>query len=422
MVFIKRTELQRATFRVVGCTVAISFVIGGWGTVFTGILIDPLMREFGWSDALASGMATAFSMASLLIAPAVGLALDRLSARYVVVFGILCAAAGPFMISRGHNQYAMTGAFALAGIGYCASFYVPSAVIVTYWMQTRRSLGMGAVLGGTSLGAALASVLIGWDVEVQGWRSALAVISAITLLMLPCGLLIHRCKPSGMTTVKSLQTEAAEPLGRNSKPRFLTLTFILVSASGALSAVGMGAVYYHVIGVLLSSGFSARVAGCVFGATWILSALGSLGLGAVADRRGARKVLSWSMVTCACGTLFLIGASSSTKGLVCIGAFAILWGASANGSFQFLPVILAEHFGSRGLGALVGVQSAVAGITGASAPIATGLLYDRFGNYAPAILLSTLATLLSMVLLQFVGSHRRVESTSTAHNEMQAPI
>jgi MFS family permease len=175
----------------------------------------------------------------------------------------------------------------------------------------------------------------------------------------------------------------------------------------------MSGIYYHVVSVLLKAGYSAYLAGLVFGASWLLSALGSLVLGVVADRLGAKPILAEGMLACGLGTLLLLGAGETSVGGVCVGTFAILWETSANSASQFLPVILAARFGSQNLGALIGVQSAIAWIAGAGAPIVTGLLYDRSGNYRLAIYLSASATFVAFVLVLLIDLPTRMEAALT---------
>ena len=79
----------------------------------------------------------------------------------------------------------MMGAFVVAGVGYCASFYVPIAVVIAESMESQKSLGMGIVLGATSIGAAVFSVLIGRAIETQGWRLTTEGLAVVTVAMLP---------------------------------------------------------------------------------------------------------------------------------------------------------------------------------------------------------------------------------------------
>jgi MFS family permease len=229
--------------------------------------------------------------------------------------------------------------------------------------------------------------------------------------MLPLILGMVRIDTSEGSTTRDARAPQRRQLV-NTLALFANPDFTLAVAGSVLFAIGMGTIYYHVVAVLIRAGYSSYSAGLVFGITWILSAIGSVGFGLAADRLGARTVLAATLLLCALGTFALVGASAPTIGSACVIAFVILWGSSANGVFQFTPVIFAERFGSQDLGALVGVQSAITGIVGAAAPIITGVLYDRFNDYRLAICLSAAATTAAFACIMKLSAAKESAATS----------
>jgi MFS family permease len=407
------TLLQRRWLVIVSLAVS-GFVISGLGSVAIGLFISPMMAEFGWPNGRTSAIAPAFTMASLLAAPGVGVALDRFGTRTVMALGVLAVSVGFLLASRCHNWYTMLAAFALAGIGYSASFYLPSAVVVATWMPNQRSLAIGIILGAASAGSALFSPLIGWLVEVRDWRVASEMIGVTTALTLPLILLTVR---TGLKVDSQISDAAREKSNTRAVERHVLFssTVFFSIASCAMFSVGMSGIYYHVVSVLVKAGYSGHLAGLVFGATWLLSAFGSLVLGVIADRLGAKKILAAALLAGAVGTLSLLGAEDRVLGTACVVAFVVLWGTTANGAFQMVPVILAERFGSQHLGTLIGVQSAIAGIAGAAAPVITGLLYDRSGDYHLAIYLSASATFIAFVLASLIKSPKQLKGLGQPH-------
>jgi len=129
-------------------------------------------------------------------------------------------------------------------------------------------------------------------------------------------------------------------------------------------------------------------------------------LGIIADKSDARRVLAASLLCCALGTLCLLGVSEMHVGAACVGAFVLFWGTSTNSFGQLAPVILAERFGPKNLGTLIGIQFAIAGIAGALAPILTGLLYDKVADYHLAIDFSALAVFAGCVLILMIKARR----------------
>ena len=397
-------------WRVVASVAVIGFVIAGSSAGVIGSVLGPLMREFQWSNSLASSLATAYSLGVLLTTPPVGVALDKFGARVVMTCGTVVASTGLIIASRCHSWSPILAAFALLGIGVSGSFYLPSAVVITNWMGARRSLGMGIVMSAMSAGAALFSPLVGWWTELHGWRLTLESIAVLIALMLPLVVLIVRTTPPGELQT-SLGTKK-KPAAHSTRRELLSPLFLLSTAGGVLFSLGMQGVYFHVVPLLISTGYSAHAAGLAFGGTWLLSGFGSLVLGLVADRFDTKAVLALSLLCGALGTLFLLGVGVTGMGVTCVLAFVLLWGTSTNGFGQLAPVIVAERFGSHNLGTLVGTQFTIAGMAGAGAPMVTGLLYDKFGGYRLAIEFSALAGFVGFVAIALINTPKLVDAES----------
>ena len=399
----------------------ISFFIGGPGTVAIGLLIGPMMHDLGWAGSWASSAATAFIVAALIAGPLAGRVIDKAGARPIMVLGVLLYSSGFLLVSHCHSHLQMLTAFALVGVGYCASFTVPSAVIVADWMGEKKSLGMGIIWGAASAGAAIFSVLIGRWIESDGWRTTTEMLALLGGTMLPIIFWAVHSGP-GRSAVTADAVQRPVVMGASAhvaKSLLISRVFVVTTASSTLFAIGMMAIYYHVVSVITHTGFETQVAGTVFGMSWIASAAGSLLSGAVADRLGAKSTLATAQLVCALGTLCLLGVTRSGIGLAYLAGFVVLWGASANAVNQLVPVIFAERLGAENLGTLVGVQTSTMGLISAGIPIMTGAVYDRFNDYRLAICLSAAATFLAFLVALLID---RQKSTGHAKDAYEPSI
>jgi MFS family permease len=378
----------------------VCFVVAGSGAAIVGPVFGPMRAELGWSDALTSSLASAYTLAYLLSTPVIGLAIDRYGARQVMAVGIVWAAAGLLWASGAHSWRNMVAAFALAGVGINASFYLPSATLITQWIDRNTALAMGIVMGTMSAGSTLFSMLIGGYVEHYGWRSTMqgfAALIALMLIVIGAGIRARPARGSKRpTTVPAPATAKIRSAGHD----LLSPAFLITLASWVLFSFGMQGIYFHVVPLLAAAGYSASLAGTAYGGTWLLSAVGSLALGVIADRFGARRTLAGALLCCCLGTLVLLGASQSTLGIVSVAAFVLLWGGSVNCFGQLAPVLFAQRGAASHLGALISVPFAAAGVSGAVAPVITGLIHDRSGSYHWAIGLSAVAILLAFLLVR----------------------
>jgi predicted MFS family arabinose efflux permease len=372
------------------------FVLVGVCAIAVGLLMDPVMSEFHWSNASTSAMATVYSLACMLSGPVVGVLIDRIGSKLVMVAGVVLVAAGFLALSLCHRLGEFYAAFAVIGVGYGGAFFLGSSTLIAK-LGAQKNVGMGIWMFAGSTGAAFFSFAVARTLNSYGWRAttlAAALLVAGTVPVILVAIPRHRPERAAAST-------HVRPVAIPWR-LFLAPAFLLLSAASALAAFGMNAVYFHAVPILLKNGFSGQSAGAIFGASWIVSAVGSLVLGMMSDRLGTANVLKGSFLCGALGTLALLATPSVELGMVAALAFIVLWGVTANAGNQFLPILFVEQFGPVHLGVLVGVQGALMGLVGSFAPLVTGALYDRYATYVTAICASVATTLLAAGLVAFL--------------------
>jgi len=401
------TYLQQRNL-VLGSVAGVAFVVAGGSAGLVGPVFSVLMKELGWSASQISTLATGYTVGLMVLAPALGVVLDKVGPCTMMTFGIVATSAATLLAGLSSGWTAMAVAFMLAGIGFSASFLLPSPLVVARWMPQRRNLGMGVVMGAMSVGAATLAPLIGWCTGKYGWRPSLYGVAAVIILLVVPVRLTMRISIAGSIPRRG-GTEARVQL-RAALRDLVSPVYILTVLGSTFAFVGLGCVQFHVISILMRAGYAANFAALAFGGTWLLCAVGAYVLGSVADRFGTVKSLSLALVVGALGTVCLLYVADARVGSVCVAMFVTLWGASSNCVSQLTPVILLERFGSEHLGALVGIEFGISGVVGATAPLATGLLYDNFGDYRLAIGLSGTSTLIASALIALINmrqfSHR----------------
>ena len=396
--------LVRQSYLVIASVAAVAFFVAGAGAGLVGPVFAGLIRDLGWSNGQTSSLATGYTIGFLVIAPALGVVLDKVGARITMIFGTLATSTGLIVASISHGWAPMVAGFTLAGIGFSASFLLPSAVVVAEWMPQRKNLGMGIIIGSMSVGAAALAPVVGWCSGKYGWRPSLQGVAAIIMLLAPLIWLIVRAPPIAASPGRR-PVRAKVDLHAVAKD-LLSPVYILTALGSTFAFLGLGCVQFHVISVLLKAGYRADFANLAFSGTWLLSALGAYVLGGIADRLGTVRILAAALATGALGTLALLCAADKHVGIACVTMFVVLWGASSNCISQITPVILVERFGTEHLGTLVGVEFGISGVVGAFAPLTTGLIYDKFGDYRLAIGLSAVATVIASVLIMSINARR----------------
>jgi len=379
-----------------GALAATGFLLVGVCAVAVGLLHDPLIAEFHWNNAAASGLATVYSLAALLSGPVAGVLIDHFGSKRVMTVGIALVVLGFFGMSLCSSLGSFYAAFLAIGVGYGGAFYLASTKIIATRMGAQKNIGMGIWMFAGSIGAALFSVAVDWSIRGHGWRWTCAaaallmmVAIAVTLLFIPPD---PTSPPAAVISVDEMRRAPSMKL-------LLSPEFLVMTVASAFAAFGMSAIYFHTVPIFVRAGFTDKSASSILGASWILSALGSLASGALSDRMGTRRVLAGSLLLGSIGTFALLLPSHALFGVVAVFSFIVLWGATANAINQFLPLLLMEYYGPVHLAALVGVQGALMGVVGSFAPVITGFLYDRYSSYSVSIMAGGGTTLIALILV-----------------------
>src|SRR5438477_7434978 len=149
------------------------------------IFFVALVEEFGWSR---GATAAAFSISSVVqgvLAPFVGILVDRLGPRRVMLGGAWVLGGACVLASRIGSLwslYAVTGV--LAAVGVCAVSSVPTGVLMARWFADRRSTAMGLAFSGMGAGVLALGPLAQWLIVGYGWRGAYLVLGVGTLAVL----------------------------------------------------------------------------------------------------------------------------------------------------------------------------------------------------------------------------------------------
>lgn len=157
-------------------------VLGAATSYGTALFLVPLTTEFGWSRA---AIATALALARLesgIAGPLEGVLVDRWGPRRVMLIGIPWAAAGFLLWAQISSLSAATGIDVLlvfyfvyvgmvafgAGLGSSTA----STAAVANWFVRRRGFALGILSSGHGLGAAIWVPVLGFLIQVHGWRWA----------------------------------------------------------------------------------------------------------------------------------------------------------------------------------------------------------------------------------------------------------
>ena len=154
------------------------------------------------------------------------------------------------------------------------------------------------------------------------------------------------------------------------------------------------AVQVHQTKYLIDIGFSPATAAWALGIVSLVAVPGQIALGHLSDRIGREWVWvigNGGFVLCCLALIAL----RDYPAMAVLYAMVVAQGAIGYGLTSVMGAIPAEIFEGRQFGSIFGCVMLSAILGGAAGPWLTGILHDRFGDYAAAFLLSIGLSLVS---------------------------
>jgi predicted MFS family arabinose efflux permease len=339
------------------------------------LFLNPLHAAFGWKREAIGGTFALAAITVALVSPGIGILLDRLPPRRIILPSILVFAFALASLSRlGPNIRQFYFTFFVLGLVANGTAQFAYARTVLSWFHKRRGLALALVLTGSGVGSILIPPLTQWAIEHHGWRSAYLMLGGIALLGIPLTALLVRNRPDAVVAHDhSAGSSTTVGAALRSAP-FWILAFIIM-----LSAFSENGLVTNLAAILTEHGVMAQTAAFALSVRGGAGIIGRLCVGFLIDRFSPQRIQTFVLLLSAVGALLL--AYAHTSPMVLIGA-AVL-GVGLGSEADVAPYLLAHYFGRKHFSVLYGLTWTAYAIGGATGPMAIGHWYDRAGFYQP---------------------------------------
>jgi MFS family permease len=386
-------------------TDTIKFVLTALMAPFVGILIDKvnprwllmtgcLLLSLGYLGyaALTVGAAPpvilliatlgAFGVAAVLVV-ALGSLLPRLGRGSAIGIAAALAAAflwkfhGSWSGDALRQLYAIHMLFALA---LSAAGSMTVIFLVSSWFVKHRGLAIGIALIGTSLGSAVFPLLNPPLIEAFGWRQAFTWNAAMPLVLLVLVALAIKGTPAQAGYRAVGQSTALADLkqhGLTFREALRTRTFWAIAVSGFLAYYSIFSFVQHFV-LHLNKGFG-----------FTLAEAGKMMFAFSLVAMSSKFAIGWladhidrHKVFTACQVVMLvgmIGLASMQREWVIVSAMVV--GLGWGGLFTLYNMLAVNNFGLREIGRINGSISLMESVGVGLGSWVTGMLFDRFGSY-----------------------------------------
>lgn len=335
-----------------------------------GAFFAPMAAEFGTGSGATSLVFGVTACCWFVLGSVSGRAVDRFGPRPVLLVAALALGTGLLVTAAVRDLWVGYLTYGL-GVGIAvACGYVPMVAVVGAWFERRRAIALAVAVSGIGIGTLAGAPLAAALIDAVGWRQTHVVFGiGGAALLLVCALVVRR--PPAPTSGPSM------PVGELVR----TVAFRSMYGATLLSSLALFVPFVFLPATALALGSSAVAAAALVGVIGVSSVVGRLAMGAVAERFG--RIATFRASFAVLGASFAIWFVAGSYPVLV--AFAVVLGVGYGGWIALQPAVIAELFGLRGLGGVVGLVYTSGGIGALlGAPVA-GVLVDLTGGYGWAI-------------------------------------
>ena len=395
------------------------------GVFFQGfqVFFVPMVNYLGTSRAALSGAFTLRQLESGFLGPALGFVVGRVEVRKIIVLGGVIVGLGMMAMSQLTSLWMFYVLLLLSSVGASGvSHGITWLVVISRWFRRKRGLALGLGTSGPVL-SGLVILAMSWLVQDLGWRWALFIAGvAVCLVTVPLGMIVrdspqrHGLLPDGDSPSQGITagvlTEGSAAQGQTVGEVLRDLRFWAAFVYFATLFFGTTGFQVHQVPYFEGLGFSTTEAAFTVVVVLLLSGIGRIGSGYLADFLDLRLILMGVGVMHAAGWAYLalVPASSLLETL----PFSALFGISFGAMIPLRAVVLSRLFGERALGAIIGLLQGGALASGMISPVLMGRAFDVTGEYTAVLQIFAVATALMLPVVLLIRPPKKAVEVTPA--------
>ena len=184
----------------------------------SAVFVPALALQYGWSLTVIASATTIGGVATSLLGPFVGRAIDRYGTRVVVPIGSLIVGVGCLTLSEVRSPALFVGVYAMVRMGGQSLVQFPNQVTVAKWFERRRGTATAVLVGIGASGLIIAPVAVQAIIESSGIGAAWIALGVLALVLgVGPPLLFTVRRPRTWACVPMVRTPLKRPAQRRSR-------------------------------------------------------------------------------------------------------------------------------------------------------------------------------------------------------------
>jgi predicted MFS family arabinose efflux permease len=369
----------------------------------SGLFMEPLSREFGWSRTLLSSGPSIATTVTAILSPFFGVLLDRYGSRRLVLPGLVLTMLSIAAFSRASGSpvqwMLLWVVFGFTAVTIKSTAWTAAVLGV---FDRSRGLALGLTLCGTAVAQAAVPPLGNWLIEQFGWRGAYVWLAfgwgGITLLL--CMLFFFDARDRLAATLpaaeKGTKASTVDLPGLTPKQALRDSALWRVGISNFVVMLMTIGLTIHLFPILTEAGVSRTHAAWLTSLAGIAGIAGKLVTGVLLDRYRPNLIGGLTLGVAAVVFLLLM---DGVRSPVLIIVAMLVNGYAFGTKTQITGFLTASYGGMKNFGVIYGVMAALMALASGLGPLLAGVIYDHWGGYGPFLLAGAIGCALSGFLM-----------------------
>jgi MFS family permease len=390
---------------VVVAVVAATLTMASGARFLFGVVLKPMSEEFGWNRAQLTGTVMLAMIVLSICQPLVGMLVDRIGAKSILVGGIALLGVSLIPLSFATNLwqiYVLYGV--LMSFGLAAASPVLATSIVSRWFTHKLGLAMSLATSGSAFGQLLIVPIATWIMLATSWQTTYRVLAvALLAVAVPLSAIFLRDAPREMVAAgRDLPPEDGLTLREAcAHPAFWILGFGFVVCGWTMAFPNI-----HFLAYADDMGMSVLHAASTVSVTAIFSILGAVLLGLAADRFQRTSVLALTYALR--GLAFLLLLLLPAGNLLYV--YGLVLGISWTATTPLTAAIAADRYGPKHLGLIFGSLFTFMNLGFGFASLLDGLIFEVSGGYQVTLMINVVLGVVAAIaaaLVPYFGHERQ---------------
>ena len=406
----KYQEFSYAWRVVIASAVGIGLGLSPIPVYTLGVFALPLAQEFGWGIDKVMLALPVLTICALLMAPLVGLLVDKVGVRKVAITSVLAFSFSLMLHAANPGSYtyflAMWVVVAICGIGTLPITWTRA---INHWFHDCRGLALGSALVATGLFGIVAKLYVAGLIDAYGWRTAFVGLGFLPLLIaLPVAWFLFRDVDDPAVPKDKLPemvTDASNHLaqGHTVKAAFLDWRFWLLCVCFVVISFGVGGTIPNMENLMGSKGFERGDAILLASLIGYSVMVGRIAGGYLIDRFWAPLIALGLLILPAISCYLLIQPSYTFA----VAAFAVLLiGLAAGAEQDLMAFLVARYFGMKSYGVVYGCMYGAFALGAGMGPYIFGRAFAQSGTYDNMIMYAGIGFVCGSIPLLLLGKYR----------------